>query len=94
MDVITLIAVLILILPAAGALLSALLKGRTRPAAVAITASATGLAAWLTFSTFHAGLKAGATFGASYTRMLGGFPGCAALSMHPSSGFLSIPWLP
>jgi len=64
MDLITSIAVPMLILPAAGALLCALLKGRARPAAVAIAAIVTGLAVWLTFS----------TYGTSYTRMLGSLP--------------------
>jgi hydrogenase-4 component D len=58
------VAVLILILPAAGALLCAALKRGARPAAVVIAAIVTGLAVWLTLS----------TYGASYTSMLGYLP--------------------
>jgi len=61
---ITSIAVLMLILPAAGALLCVVLKRGVRPTATLIAAIATALAVWLTFS----------TFGVSYTRMLGSFP--------------------
>ena len=61
---ITSVAVLMLILPAVGALLSVVLKRRARPAAVMTATITTGLAVWLTLS----------TFGAPYTRMLGGLP--------------------
>lgn len=55
---------LMLILPAAGALLSVALKARARPAAVAVAAMATGLAVWVTVS----------SFGAPYTKMVGSLP--------------------
>jgi hydrogenase-4 component D len=58
------LAVLILTLPAAGALLCAALKRRARPAAAIIAATVTGLAVWLTLS----------AYGASYTRMWGRLP--------------------
>jgi len=58
------VAVLILILPAAGALLCVVLKRGARPAAAVIAAIVTGLAVWLTLS----------TYGASYTKMLGYLP--------------------
>src|ERR1039458_3481451 len=58
------VAVLMLVLPAAGALLSVVLKRRARPAAVVAAATATGLAVWLTVC----------TYGASYTRMLWRIP--------------------
>ena len=61
---ITSVAVLMLILPAVGALLSVVLKRRARPAAVMTATITTGLAIWLTLS----------TFGAPYTRMLGDLP--------------------
>jgi len=61
---ITSVAVLILILPAAGALLSAALKTGARLAAVVIAAIVTGLAVWLSIS----------TYGAAYARMLGYLP--------------------
>ena len=61
---ITLVAVLMLILPAAGALLSVALQKRARPAAVVVAATVTGLAIWLIPSTFHA----------PYTKMWGGLP--------------------
>jgi hydrogenase-4 component D len=78
---ITSIAVLILILPAAGALLSVVLKRRARPAAVAIAAIVTGLAAWLTLS----------TYGASYTRMLGSLPWLHGIVEGPILGILIDP---
>jgi len=61
---ITPVAVLMLIVPAAGALLSVALQRRARLAAVVFAATVTGLAIWLAIS----------TFGAPYTRMLGGLP--------------------
>lgn len=60
----TYVAILMLILPAAGALLSAVLNKHARPTAVVIAAIAVGLAVWLTLS----------TYGTSYTRMLGDLP--------------------
>src|SRR5208282_489831 len=81
MDVITSIAVFMLILPAAGALLCALVKGRCRPAAGAIAAIVTGLAAWLTFS----------TFGASHTQMLGSLPWLHGIVDAPLLGILIDP---
>jgi hydrogenase-4 component D len=87
MDSITSIAVLILILPAAGALLCAVLKGRARPAAVAIAALVTGLAVWLTLSAFRAGLMVGA----SSTRMLGGLPWLRGTVDAPIFGILIDP---
>ena len=77
----TLVAVLMLILPAAGALLCALLKGRARPAAVAIAAMVTGLAAWLTLS----------TFGAPFIRMLGSLPWLHGIIDAPILGILIDP---
>jgi hydrogenase-4 component D len=61
---ITLVAVLVLILPAAGALLCVALKRSARPAATLLVAIATGLTVSLTLS----------TYGASYTQMLGYIP--------------------
>lgn len=61
---ITSVAVLMLILPAAGALLCVALKKSARPVATLIAAIATGLAVSLTLS----------TYGASYTKMLGYIP--------------------
>ena len=58
------VAILMLILPAAGALLSVVLKRRARPAALVTAAIATGLAVWLTLS----------TYGTSYTKMLWHIP--------------------
>ena len=80
-DVMTLIAVLMLILPAAGALLAAALKTRARPAAVAIAALATGLAVWLTVS----------AFGAPFTRMLGTLPWLQGIVEAPLFGILIDP---
>ena len=81
MDLITSIAVLMLILPAAGALLSALLKRRARPAAVAIAAIVTGLAAWLTLT----------TYGTSYIRMVGTLPWLRGIIGAPILGILIDP---
>ena len=81
MDLTTSIAVLMLILPAAGALLCALLKGRARPAALAIAAIVTGLAAWLTFS----------TFGATYIRILGSLSWLHGIVDAPVLGILIDP---
>ena len=78
---ITSIAVLMLILPAAGALLSALLKRSARPAAVVIAAIVTGLAAGLTLS----------TYGTSYTRMLGDLPWLHGLVDAPLLGIFIDP---
>lgn len=58
------VAVLMLILPAMGALLSVVLKRQARPAAVVVATIAAGMAVWLTRS----------TSGAPFTRMLGGLP--------------------
>ena len=58
------VALLMLILPAAGGLLSVVLKGRARPAALVVTAIAAGLAIWLVVS----------TYGTSYTKMLWDLP--------------------
>ena len=81
MDVITSIAVLMLILPAAGALLCALLKDRARSAAVAIAAIVTGLAVWLAL----------ATFGASYIRKVGTLPWLHGITGAPILGILIDP---
>jgi hydrogenase-4 component D len=70
-----------LILPAAGALLSALLKRSARPAAVVIAAIVTGLAAGLTLS----------TYGTSYTRMLGDLPWLHGLVDAPLLGIFIDP---
>jgi hydrogenase-4 component D len=78
---ITSIAVLMLILPAAGALLSALLRRSARPAAVVIAAIVTGLAVWLTLS----------TYGTSYIRMLGDLPWLRGLVEAPVFGILIDP---
>jgi hydrogenase-4 component D len=76
-----LVAVLILILPAAGALLCVVLKRRARPAAVVIAAMVTGLAVWLTWS----------TYGASYTRMFGYLPWLHGIVDAPILGVLVDP---
>ena len=78
---ITSIAVLMLILPAAGALLSALLRRSARPAAVVIAAIVTGLAVWLTLS----------TYGTSYTRMSGDLPWLHGIVDAPIWGILIDP---
>jgi hydrogenase-4 component D len=78
---IALIAVLMLILPAAGALLAVILKRRARPAAVAVAAIATGLAVWLVLS-LHAG---------PYTRMAGGLPWLHGIINGPMFGILIDP---
>jgi hydrogenase-4 component D len=72
---------LMLILPAAGALLSVILKRRARPAAVTIAAVATGLAIWLVI----------ADFGASYSRMLWRIPWLRGIVDVPVFGFLLDP---
>ena len=75
------VAVLILILPAAGALLCVALKRGARPAAVVIAAMVTGLAVWLTWS----------TYGASYTRMFGYLPWLHGIVDTPIFGVLVDP---
>ncbi len=75
------VAVLILILPAAGALLCVALKRGARPAAVVIAAVAAGLAVWLTLS----------TYGASYTKMLGYLPWLHGIVDAPIFGVLVDP---
>jgi len=62
--VITKVAIIMLVLPAAGALLSMLLGRRARPAALVVAAIATGLAIWVTAS----------AHGRSYTAMLVSLP--------------------
>jgi len=75
-------AILMLILPAAGALLSVALRRRARPAAVAIAAVATGLAVWLVV----------ANFGVSpYSRMLWSIPWLRGIVDVPVLGFLIDP---
>lgn len=78
---ITLVAVLILMLPAAGALLCAALKRRARPAAVVMAAMVTALAVWLTWS----------TYGTSNTRMLGLLPWLRGIVDAPVLGILVDP---
>jgi hydrogenase-4 component D len=78
---ITSVAVLILILPAAGALLSVALKRQARPAATIVAATVTGLAVWLTFS----------AYGASYTRMWGHLPWLHGIVDAPLWGILIDP---
>ena len=75
------VAVLMLILPAAGALLSVVLKKRARPAALVTAAIATGMAVWLTLS----------TYGASYTRMLWQIPWLRGIVDVPVLGILVDP---
>src|ERR1035437_8508345 len=75
------VAVLMLIVPAAGALLSVVLKRRARPAALVTAAIATGLAVWLTLS----------TYGASYTRMLWYIPWLRGIVDVPVLGILIDP---
>jgi hydrogenase-4 component D len=74
-------AVLVLVLPAVGALLCAALKGRARPAATLIVAIATGLAVSLTLS----------AHGASYTKMLGYIPWLRGIVDAPILGILVDP---
>jgi hydrogenase-4 component D len=78
---ITLAAILILILPAAGAVLCAALKSRARPAAAVIAAIVTGLVVWLTWS----------TYGASDTRMWGALPWLRGIVDAPVLGILVDP---
>ena len=75
------LAALILILPAAGALLSAVLKKRARPAAAIVAATVTGFAVWLTIS----------AFGASFTRMRGHLPWLHGIVDAPIFGILIDP---
>jgi len=75
------LAALILILPAAGALLSAVLKRRARPAAAIVAATVTGLTVWLTYS----------AYGASYTRMRGHLPWLRGIIDAPIMGILIDP---
>jgi hydrogenase-4 component D len=75
------IPVLILILPAAGALLCVALRRAARPAAVIIAAIATTLAGWLTLR----------TYGASYTKMLGYLPWLHGILDAPLFGVLVDP---
>ncbi len=74
-------AVLMLILPAVGALLSVVLKRHARPAALVTTSIATGLAVWLTLT----------TYGASYTRMLWHIPWLRGIVDVPVLGILIDP---
>ncbi|SPF47888.1 hydrogenase 4, membrane subunit [Candidatus Sulfotelmatobacter kueseliae] len=75
------VAVLMLILPVAGALLSVALGRRTRLAALVTTAIAAALAIWLTVS----------TYGTSYTRMLWHIPWLRGIVDVPVFGFLVDP---
>jgi hydrogenase-4 component D len=75
------VAALILILPAAGALLSVVLKRRARPAATIVAATVTGLTVWLTYS----------AYGASYTRMRGHLPWLHGIIDAPVWGILIDP---
>ena len=77
----TSIAVLMLMLPAAGALLCVVLKRGIRPAATLIAATATALAVSLTFS----------TYGTSYTRLLGSLPWLRGIVDAPVLGILIDP---
>jgi hydrogenase-4 component D len=81
MDLITSLAVLMLVLPAVGALLSVVLKRRTRPAAVVVAALATGLAIWLIVS----------TWGTSFPAMLWQLPWLQGLVAAPILGILIDP---
>jgi hydrogenase-4 component D len=75
------VAVLMLILPVAGALLSMFLGGRARPAAMATTAVATALAIGLTVS----------TYGTSCAKMLWHIPWLRGIVDVPVFGFLVDP---
>ena len=75
------IAILVLLLPAAGALLSVCLRGRARPAAVCTAAVVTIATSWLVF----------ATYGTTYTRMLGELPWLRPIVASPVLGFLIDP---
>jgi hydrogenase-4 component D len=75
------VAVFMLILPAAGALLSALLRRRARPAALVASVITAGLAVWVTVS----------TYGASYTRMFWHVPWLRGIVDVPVLGFLIDP---
>jgi len=79
---ITLVAVLMLILPATGALLCVALKRRARPAAALIAAVATGLAVSLTLSTYGA---------PPYTKMLGYVPWLRGIVDAPVLGIFIDP---
>jgi len=70
-----------LIVPAAGALLSVVLKRHARPAAVAVATITTGLTAWLVLSTFRA----------PYTRMLGDLPWLRGFVDEPIFGIFADP---
>ena len=75
------VAILMLVVPAAGALLSVVLKRRARPAAVVTAAIATGLAVWLTLS----------TYGSVYARMLWHIPWLRGIVDVPVLGILLDP---
>ena len=77
----TLVVVLMLALPAAGALLSVILKKQARPAAVAVAAIATGLAVGL-IPSLH---------GIPYTHMIGGLPWLRGIVDVPIFGVLIDP---
>jgi hydrogenase-4 component D len=79
--VITSVAIFMLVLPAAGALLSVLLGRRARPAALVTAAIATGLAVWVTAS----------AHGASYTAMLWNLPWLRGIVAAPILGILIDP---
>jgi hydrogenase-4 component D len=79
--VITPFAVLMLILPAAGALLCVVLGRGVRPAATLIAAMTTGLAVWLTLS----------VHGAIFNRMLGTLPWLHGIVDAPVFGILIDP---
>jgi len=79
--VITKVAIIMLVLPAAGALLSVLLGRRARAAALVAAAIATGLAVWV----------AASAHGASYTEMLGSLPWLRGIVAAPILGILIDP---
>jgi len=74
-------AVLMLIVPAAGALLCVALKRGVRPAATLTAAAATGLAVWLTWS----------ARGATHATMLGSLPWLPGFVAQPVFGILIDP---
>lgn len=75
------VAVVMLILPVAGALLSVMLKGRARPAALVTAALSTAAAVWLTV----------AKYGSVYTKMLWHVPWLRGIVDVPVLGFLVDP---
>ena len=78
---ITSVAILMLLLPVSGALLSLVLKGRTRPAAVVTAAIAAGLTIWVTVL----------SHGGSYTAMLWALPWLHDIVRAPILGILVDP---